>query len=166
MDRDALPQQRLSDAWEPGAWIGAARRACGPVAEVVNGAQGEIVETHPPQLLLALWKPQRLERPFLRRWPQVVWLSGEDLDHAPQALLREVPVPARLWVMDADVDWALLAEIVMRSESGLRPYQYQALQRFIVAERAATAASIDEAYGGDPLEHRRFWKTVPGNLDS
>ena len=166
MDRDALTLQRLSDAWEPGVWIGAARRACGPVAEVVPRGQGEIVETHPPQLLLALWKPQRLERPFLRRWPQMVWLSGDDIDHAPQTLLREVPAPARLWVMDADVDWALLAEIVMRSEAGLKPYQYRELQRFIIAEREVTGAMIDEAYGGDPGAHRRFSKTVPGSLDS
>jgi len=164
MDRALSPMQRVSDAWEPGVWIGSARRVCGAIAEVVSSANGEMLETHPPQLLLALWKPQRLERPFLRRWPQAVWLSDEAIDHAPQALLREVPEPARLWVMDADVDWALLAEIVMRTDEGLRPFQYKELHRFMNEERTATSATIADAYGADPQGHRRFWKTVPGDL--
>jgi len=165
MDLAASPLDRISDAWEPGVWVGAARRAFGPVAEVVSSAQGQVLETHPPQLLLALWKPQRLERPFLRRWPQVVWLRAGDMEQAPLELLREVPAPARLWVFDSDVDWALLAEIVMRSEPGLQTYQYQELQRFIFTEREATAASIGEAYGDDHIGRRRFAKTVPGELE-
>ena len=146
----ADPERLLHD-WMPGAWIGAVRRAIGPLTELSSTPQGEVVEHRPPQWLLALWPPQRLQQPFLRRWPQLVALQpADDEAQAVVALLRQVPDGRRLWVLNEELDWALMAEIVLRSEAP-PPLQARALHEFIEAERAATAARIVQAYG-DPRE--------------
>ncbi|MEW6705586.1 MAG: hypothetical protein AB1430_12115 [Pseudomonadota bacterium] len=140
------PERLLRD-WRPGAWIGAVRQAFDRTTELSSTPLGEVVEAHPPHWLVALWSPQRLQRPFLRRWPR--WVSlvpGESESAAGLALLREVPQDAALWVLHEELEWALMAEIVLLSEPGLQAFQQQALQEFIVAERTATTARIRSAY--------------------
>ena len=161
-----LPLARMSSAWEPGAWIGTMRRAFGPIAEIVeaDGDVSDVVETFPPHTILALWKPQQLNQPFLRRWPHMVWMTTVDSERAQLELLREVPESARLWITPQDIDWALLAEIVMLSEKNLMPQHYHQLQRFIDQEREATSAKISRAYSDERQGFRSFSKTVPGSL--
>lgn len=162
---EVSPLSRVVLNWEPGVWIGSLRRAFGPVAEVVQTPRGEVVENHPPHLLVALWKPQRLDRPFLRRWPNMVWLSERDSEHATLDLLREIPAENRLWLTQEGVDWALLAEIVMLTEEHLQPFHHRELQRLIVAERQAATAMIKRAYNKERQGLRGFSHTLPiGNV--
>jgi hypothetical protein len=158
-------QTRLLADWMPGAWIGAARRAIQPQAELYSSPQGEVVESHPAHWLIALWRPQRLQQPFLRRWPHMASLfEGDDEARVQEELLRHVPGDERLLLVSDDIDWALVAEIVMLAEPDLRPFHYRALQQFIVDERAAASRRISESYSDHSSSYQRFVKTVPGAL--
>jgi len=138
---------RLLHDWRPGAWIGAVRQAVGRTTELSSTPQGELVEVHPPQWLVALWPPQQLQQPFLGRWP--CWASlapGEAEPEAVLALLPQLPERAALWVLHEDLDWALMAEIVLLGEPALQPFQQRGLREFVESERAATLARIRSAY--------------------
>ncbi|MED5619627.1 hypothetical protein [Ideonella sp. BN130291] len=154
--------QRLLRDWMPGAWIGAVRRAFGPQTELHSTDQGELVEHHPPHWLIALWPPQSLQQPFLRRWPQQVLLLGaEEEAQAVVELLRHVPDGHRLWVLNEELDWALMAEIVLLSEAHLQPFQQQALQWFMDTERAASTDRILHSYVAPPEEVRPPARSLP-----
>ncbi len=144
---------RLLRAWQPGAWIGAVFKAFGPMAELVEadeavpGAQ-DTFEHRPAMWLVALWKPQSLQQPFLQRWPAMVQLTDRDGAGPVDLLLEQVPAGARLWVSDHDIDWALMAEIVMLTEDDLAPWQQRELAKVIVTQRQATATAITRHYVG------------------
>lgn len=139
---------RLTDRWRPGVWVGAARRAFGPMAEVSEAADRLIVDTHPPHSLIALWSPPADGEPLLRRLPQVASLvAAGDEAGAVRELLAQMPHDARLWLApQPEVDWALMAEIVIISEPGLAAYEQRELRRFVDAERVATLALISASY--------------------
>lgn len=137
---------RCIRSWQPGAWVGVARRAIGPCTEPVDG-DDTAFDTLPAQWLVALWPPQSLQQPFLRRWPVLVQLTDAAEGAATQLLLQHVPAGARLWLCSDEVDWALLAEIVLRSEPHLAPWQHRELAQFILGQRQATATAIDQHYG-------------------
>jgi hypothetical protein len=141
-DRRVLPK------WQPLAWIALARRVRGASAEVVQ-APGRplVVENHAPQWLCALWPPQRVDAPLLSRWPDLAMLvSAETLFGALHQVLAELPPDAVLWPAQLDVDWALLAELVLHHDAGLRPAQVQALRELAEAERRAALARINDGY--------------------
>jgi hypothetical protein len=159
------PNDRLLAEWQPGAWIGSIRRAFGPLPELRSVAEGEVIDNHPSHWLVALWKPQRLQQPFLFRWPQLVQLvAGEDESAALLELLQHVPWGERMWMVHADIDWSLLAEIVMLTEPGLRAFHYQALRGFMAEERRAALARIGRSYGVSPDAMHGFLPTMPGQL--
>jgi len=139
------------------------RRAFGPVAEIVDGS--DVVESHPPHSLLAIWRPLKVGQVILRRWPSVVSIVPGDTDAAVSRILEQMPPRATLWLLEDNVDWALMAEIVMLSETGLSRFHYVELQRFIDAERVETLAAISSGYASEEGGHRRFVKTVPDPLD-
>jgi hypothetical protein len=155
--------QRLLREWMPGAWIGAVRQAFGRSTEVVSTPQGELVEAHAPHWLVALWPPQHLQRPFLRRWPRWVSLIAAEAEtQALLALLQQVPESAALWVLQEELDWALMAEVVLIAEPGLREYQQRQLEVFMRAEREATTQRIRSAYGAAPRTQRAEVVAAPG----
>ncbi len=141
-DRRVLPQ------WQPRAWIAFARRVRGASAEVVQSPGGPVVvENHGPQWLCALWPPQRVDAPLLGRWPDLAVLVGADTLHgALHQLLAELPPDATLWPAMLDVDWALLAELVLHHDASLRPAQVQALRELVEAERQASFARVNDGY--------------------
>ncbi len=139
---------RLPTAWQPGAWTAAVREVLAPSTEFVTTPGGTAVESYPPQRLLLLWPPQRLDAPLLGRWPQQAMLSAVPADQAAEALLALLPEPALLWLnptTDA-VDWALAAEIVLHHQTTLRPFQAAGLRRFIETEREATFKRLNAEY--------------------
>ena len=143
----ADPQRLLRD-WMPGAWIGAVRQAFARSTEVTSTPQGELVEAHAPHWLVALWSPQRLQRPFLRRWPHWVSLHAAETEaQAVLELLRHVPEGGLLWVLQEELDWRPMAEIVLVAEPALRDYQRRQLDAFMRAEHESTTARIRSAYG-------------------
>lgn len=158
---------RVIEHWRAGAWVGAHRRAFGPLAEVNETDDQMIVDTHPPHSLIVLWPPPRDEQPLLRRLPQVAALMGtHDEAELLGELLSQLPVDARLWLApQPEVDWALMAEIVMISEPGLEPYQHRELRRFIDDERVATLALISTCYTDDARSYEPFVQTVRGGLE-
>jgi len=148
-----LPAQRaprpaqLLTAWEPRAWTALVRRVRGASAEVVQAARGPVVENHAPQWLCALWRPQRLDAPVLGRWPELAALvAAETAFGALQQLLAQLPPEALVWPAELEVDWALLAELVLHQDARLRPTQSQALRELAEAERGKTFARMNDGY--------------------
>lgn len=137
---------RLLAQWQPGAWTGAMRRAFGAATEIQQTEDGPVVDTFAPHLLLALWAPQSLDSPLLGRWPHRVLLSAVDADEALDALLRLVPAESSLWLTEADLDWALVADLALHHEAGLRPFQEKALREFADAQRMDTFSRINDGY--------------------
>lgn len=166
MNLDREQRELLALHWEPGTWIGAVKRAFGPVAEMVGSAEGVLIDSHPPHSLLALWKPPKspMQPPFLRRFPWMVSITAGDTDAAVAELLRELPPGVRLFLTQHEIDWALMAEIVMLSEENLAPYHYRELESFAEQQRADTLAAISASYTRDESSLRKFVKTVPDKL--
>jgi hypothetical protein len=154
--------RRLTKRHHPGDWIGGLRRLCGPLAEAEDDG---IVDTRPPQYLVALWRPVKPELPFLERWPYKATLVEPDSAAAARELLADVPTGARLWLGGKHIDWAFVAEIVMVGERHLRPFHYRELQSFIRTERQATLAAISVHYSGDDEVFEQFSSTRPPLLD-
>ena len=127
-----------------------------------------LVDSHPPHSLLVLWKPPKspLQPPFLRRYPWMVSIDAvSGADAALHELLKQMPHDAQLYLArPRDIDWALMAEIVMLSEKNLAPYHYRELQAFAQAEREATLAEISAGYTRDEGGFRHFVKTVRDEL--
>ena len=148
---------RLLGTWQPGAWTGAVREVMASATEFVTTASGTAVESYPPQRLLLLWPPQRLDAPLLGRWPQQVQLSALPAEQAAEALLAGVPGAAPLWLHATaqDIDWALAAEIVLTHQPQLRPFQAAGLRSFIDAEREASFAALNSLYHQAPGGARR-----------
>lgn len=147
---------RLLSQWQPQAWTALARRVRGASAEVVQTPQGPLVENHAPQWLCALWPPQRLDAPLLGRWPELAALvPAETVFGALHQLLPELPPGAPLWPAELDADWALLAELVLHHDTGLRPDQTQALRELADGERASGFVRVNDAYAGRGRVARR-----------
>lgn len=149
---DAPPAPPAADArllkqWQPQAWLALARRVRGATAEVLQTPAGPLVENRAPQWLCALWPPQRLEAPLLGRWPEQAALVGaETACGALHQLLPGLPAGALLWPAALEADWALLAELVLHHDSGLRPADMQALRELVEAERGASFARVNDGY--------------------
>jgi hypothetical protein len=142
-----VPDPRLLARWQPRAWTALVRRLAGASADIVQTPAGPQVENRAPQWLCALWPPQRVDMPLLGRWPELAALVVAET--APQALQQLLPAlapDARLWLADLDVDWALVAELVLHQDASLRPAQAQALRDWVAAERSASFTRLNEGY--------------------
>ena len=153
--------RRLVKRYQPGHWIGGLRRAFGPVAEIGESSLFGDLETHPTHYLIALWRPLDIASPFLPRWPSKVSIVTPDPVTAARELLADVPRRARMWVAGAEIDWALIARIVILGEPGLQAFQHRELQAFIRAERRASLAAISVKYGGSDDVFEQFVNTTP-----
>jgi hypothetical protein len=153
------PKPRVTDAPGPGLWIGAYRRIAGPTHEVVETPLGDEVENRPPQYLLAAWKPLRRGEPFPRRFPALAELAAAEEASVAEGLLKRLPDGARLAVPRFDVDWALVAQIVMVTDDRLSAAQHQMLQAFIESERRQTLTTIGTHYSQDAKGTERFADT-------
>ena len=148
MDRPTdTDDRRIAARPEAGVWVGAVRRVFGPIAQVVETEQGDTIENHPPHYLVALWAPMGENEGFLRRWPDSVSIALHDQNHAVEDLLRNLPIGARMWITLQEIDWAVIAEIALLSESqNFSPDHYRELERFIAQERTTTLATISANY--------------------
>jgi hypothetical protein len=153
--------RRLVKRYQPGQWIGGLRRAFGPVAEVGEGSSESDIESHPAHYLVALWRPLDAHLPFLPRWPYRVSIVSPDAETAARALLDDVPRRQRLWIAGPQIDWALVARIVILGEPQLKPYQHRELEAFIRAEQQATLAAISVHYAGTDDTFEQFARTNP-----
>jgi hypothetical protein len=140
----------VTEQWKPGVWIGAVRRVCGPLAEFVQSPNGPVVETFPPHVLVALWPPQTLSAPFLGRWPLHAALHAVEADQVGVTLMQQVPAGGQLWLVppaqELAIDWALLADLVLHHDAGLRDFQIRELRSFLQAQRDAGYAHLNDAY--------------------
>ena len=157
---------RIADTPAPGLWIGAQRRLAGPTHKVVETEYGDTVESLPPQYLFALWKPYKRDEPFLRRYPAVAELAAVEEAALPELMLKRVPEADRLCVLRLEVDWALVAQIVMIIDSRLGSAQHQLLRDFIEAEQRNTLATIGSSYRHEGRGFERFVDTEPHKLSS
>lgn len=138
---------RLLGRWQPRAWTGRLRKIAEVSAEVVQTPQGPLVENRAAAWLFALWPPQRLDAPLLGRWPaQVGLIEADDAPLAQLAMLAAVPPDAPLWVADLDIDWGLVAEILLHQDASLRQGLSSTLKNLIQSEREAAYAQINQAY--------------------
>lgn len=152
---------RLARHYQPGMWIGALRRAFGPMADVPDLEDTATIETRPPHYLIAMWAPLGADQPFLQRWPRKVALVAPDPRAAIKEMLDVLPITDRLWITEQPIDWVLMADIVMLCEPGLAPYQFQGLREFVDAEHQATLAAISVHYGGPDDTYEKFTRTRP-----
>ena len=156
-----LPAPRPSDPrllshWQPLAWTALARRVRGASTEVVQTPRGPLVENHAPQWLCALWPPQRVDAPLLGRWPELAALvSAETAFGALHQLLAELPAEAQLWPTELEVDWALVADLVLHHDTALRPAHIQALRELADAERGVSFARLNDGYAPQGQVARR-----------
>ncbi|MFX9104973.1 hypothetical protein ABTN48_19245, partial [Acinetobacter baumannii] len=72
----------------------------------------------------------------LARWPALAASASPDSEAALLELVAHLPAGARVWLADEAVDWALIAEIVLRTDRNLAAYHRIELQRFIGRCRA------------------------------
>ena len=78
-------------------------------------------------------------------------------DNALAELLGHIPPDAKLWLADrADVDMALVAEVLLAADRNLEPYQREALARFIALERERTRSEIAARYSDRDAGFERF----------
>ncbi len=152
--------RRLVKRYQPGHWIGGLRRAFGPVAELGENSRFGELETHPSHFLIALWRPLDIATPFLPRWPYKVSIVTPDAVTAARELLAELPRRQRLYVAGPEIDWALVARVLILGEPGLKPFQHRELQAFIRAERRATLAAISVQYNSRDETFEQFATTV------
>lgn len=148
---------RLLAAWQPQAWTALVRRLADASVEVRQAAGGSQVHHHAPQWLCALWPPLGDAPPLLARWPELAAVVDADsATQALRALLDDLPPDAELWRADLlDVDWALLAELVVRRDAALRPAQAAALRELAEQEREASLARIGAGYARQGRVMRR-----------
>jgi hypothetical protein len=106
--------------------------------------------------------PPSSGQPFLPRWPFKVAIVAPDPAAAVRDLLEDVPASDRLWLTGTQVDWALMADIVMLSEPDLLPYQYRGLRDFAERERDDTQGIITRHYALDQETPIPFVRTRPG----
>ena len=67
-----------------------------------------------------------------------------------------MPAGARVWLSDTVVDWALVAEIVLRSDRNLEPHHRTGLSAFIERCRDADASRIEREYTDREPGFERF----------
>jgi hypothetical protein len=142
----AAAAARLGTTHAPGMWVGAVRRA------FEADAHGH----HPAHFLVALWEPSPPEQPLLPRWPAVAAIASPDANAALLELVRHLPAGARVWLSDTVVDWALVAEIVLRSDRNLEPHHRTGLSAFIERCRDADASRIEREYTDREPGFERF----------
>ena len=157
MNAFAQATRRLARQYEPGAWVGAIRQAFDASSEASPAG----IERLPPHYLVALWEPLREGQFLLPRWPAVAAIASPDAQAALLELVSHVPPPARVWLTDDAVDWAMVAGIVLRTDRHLEPYQQRELENFIADRRQADARHIAQTYtdrdeGFEALKSRLF----------
>lgn len=133
---------RLARQHQPGVWIGGLRLAFQSVAEVVDGR----IEHYPPHYLIALWEPLTTDKPFLPRWPAVAAIASPDSNRALRELVGHLPAGAKVWLSDQELDWALVADIVLRTDRNLQTYHQRELSRLIDGLRSQDLQTITRTY--------------------
>ncbi len=168
LQHDSLQLQdiahRLARVYHRDDWVGGVRRAFGAVTLVPPRNTAEL-EAHPPHFLAALWKPVDAIGPFLSRLPTHAMVITPDAATAVRGLLSEVPNNARLWLANTNIDWSLVAHIVMLAEKRLEAYQYRELGAFAKSQERLLMASISVSYEGGDSVFCQFIRTSTGGLD-
>lgn len=142
----AAAARRLTTAYVPGAWVGAVRRAF----------EADAFGHHPAHYLVALWEPPPPGQPLLPRWPAVAAIASPDANAALLELVRHLPAGARVWLCDTVVDWALVAEIVLRSDTNLQAHHRAGLSAFVERCGQVDAQRIAHEYTDREPGFERF----------
>ncbi|MEF7616533.1 hypothetical protein V4F39_21635 [Aquincola sp. MAHUQ-54] len=151
---------RVLERWEPGAWVAAVRQVAESTTEVHDGPQGPVVETFAALRLIAWWMPTASGAP-LGRWPHRVQLQPVETERVPLALLSPLPQDARVWCLHEAaageaVDWALVGQLVLLHDTGLRAHQFESLQALVESEREGQYTRLNGGYrwpaAGQPVE--------------
>ncbi len=162
LTRNSKSPTRVVETLMPGVWVGAYRRLVGPSSEVVDTQFGQEVENVAPQYLMAVWKPIRPGYVTVRRYPAVARLLSCDSDAVLSVMLRYVPVDAQLVIPDIEVDWSLVAQIVMLCDPELRPDQQRLMNAVMIREKAKVVEQIKKRYKLNAEGFRSFADTEPG----
>jgi hypothetical protein len=159
--------RRLRRKYNPGDCIGAVRRVHGAVTAIAADNDAGELETYPPQFLAVMWQPQDPDRPFMPRWPCYAALAAPGVAAAVSKLLAVVPRRSRLRLAaPTEIDWVVMARVVMLGEQRLEPHQYRELQAFIEAEQQRLLVSIGANFGAKDQVFGQFARTRPGALVS
>jgi hypothetical protein len=162
LNRNGKAPTRVVESLAPGVWVGAYRRLVGPSSEVVDTQFGQEVENVAPQYLMAVWKPMRPGHVTVRRYPTMARLLTSDSEAVLSVMLRHVPVEAQLVIPEMEVDWGLIAQIVMLCDPELRPDQQRLMQAVMAREKVRVIEQIKKRYKPNPQGFRSFADTEPG----
>lgn len=155
-DDDAFAQfrRRLATQYDPTVFVVLL------VKVVPDGGveYGNIWVNTPQHFMAAAWPPAE-RGPTL--WPEAVVIGAPAPDNALAELCRRVPRDARLFLVDVDcVDAALAAEVLLRGDRNLEPYQREGIAAFVDAERARVSARIEHEYSDLDEGYARFRATL------
>ena len=150
---------RLLSQWQAGCWSGGVRRVLGSHNELRRGEKGPQLAMHAPQWLLAIWRPLPAGTLHLPRWPEhAALITADDGRGAAEQILAHLPADALLWLGDVDLDWALVADLVLLHDASLQSFQSKALKDFSAAEKLAqfkrVASSYEPAASGQLLRRK------------
>ena len=146
---------RLLERPEPGAWIGLVVRAidAGPQQD---GGAGPGTPAH---YLVGAWPPG--PDGLYPRLPEFALIASPDGARALRELFAHLPPNERIHLVDERVaDAVLLAEMVLVCDRNLQPWLREALERFVVARRAALRARVAERYTDREAGFERFRRRV------
>jgi hypothetical protein len=119
---------------------------------------GNIWVNTPQHFMAAAWLPAE-QGPTI--WPDAVVIGAPAADNALAELCRRIPRDARLFLADADsVNAPLAAEILLRSDRNLEPYQRDGIMAFIEAERTRVSTRIAYDYSALDEGYARFRATL------
>lgn len=142
--------RRLVSPFDPSAWIGL-------VVKVVPAAVREIAGVRvgtPDHYLAAAWFPPVQAA---SRWPEVVVIGSPQSENALTELFLHLPPDARLHLASLDeADGALAAQILRDGDRNLEPYQRDALDAFIAAERHREREAIRTRFTDRDPAFERF----------
>ena len=158
-DADARVARRLAPVFSRGCWVG----VCVRIIEAATHESPEIRTLTPEHYLAAAWAPVE-NAPA--RWPEAVVIGSPTPSRTLETLLQHLPGDATLFLAGLDdVDAALAASILLEADRNLEPYQREAVQSFVQAERDRIARLIGLRYTDRDAAFERFRDAVVRGAD-
>ena len=158
-DADARIARHLASTFTRECWVG----LCVRVIDAAAHESPEAITRTPGHYLAAAWAPAE-SAPV--RWPEAVVIGSPTALRTIQTLLLHLPADASLFLAGLDdVDAALAASILLAADRNLEPYQREAVEAFVRAERDRVARTIASRYSDRDAAFERFRSAVVGGGD-
>ena len=156
---DAHIARRLAATYTRACWIG----LCVRVIDAATHESDDAITRTPDHYLAAAWAPADRSP---GRWPEAVVIGSPTASRTIETLLQHLPADASLFLSGLDdVDAALAASILLAADRNLEPYQRQAVEAFVRAERDRVERIIASRYSDRDPAFERFRDAIVGRSD-